>query len=144
MGEVLSEQQRAFLEASHGAVMATVDDLGRPHAVPVLRALVDGELWSSGTDLRVRTRHLEARPYATLTVLTSGFWGGWLTVGGRVEIRRDARVEDNLRLYRVATGHEPDDLAEYRAAMVSERRLVYVLTPSGSTRRRAEEDCWHG
>jgi hypothetical protein len=25
MGEVLSEQQRAFLEASHGAVMATVD-----------------------------------------------------------------------------------------------------------------------
>jgi hypothetical protein len=84
MGEVLSEQQRAFLEA---------------------------------------------RPYATLTVLTSGFWGEWLTVGGRVEIRRDARVEDNLRLYRVATGHEPDDLAEYRAAMVSERRLVYALTP---------------
>jgi hypothetical protein len=33
--------------------------------------------------------------------------------------------------------------ASHRAAMVSERRLAYVLTPSGST-RRAEEDCWHG
>jgi PPOX class probable F420-dependent enzyme len=129
MGQVLSEQQRAFLEANHGAVMATVDDHGRPHVVPVLCALIDGELWSSGTDLRVRTRHLGARPYATLTVLTSGFWGEWLTVGGPVEIRRGARVEDNLRLYRVATGRDPHDLAEYRAAMVAERRLVYVLTP---------------
>jgi PPOX class probable F420-dependent enzyme len=129
MGEVLSEQHRAFLEANHSAVMATVDDLGRAHAVPVLCALIGEELWSSGTDRRVRTRHLEARPYATLTVLTRGFWGEWLTVGGPVEIRRDARVEDNLRLYRVATGRDPADLDEYRAAMVAERRLVYVLTP---------------
>ena len=51
MAEVLSDQQRAFLEANHSAVMATVDDRGRPHAVPVLCALVDGQLWSSGTDL---------------------------------------------------------------------------------------------
>jgi PPOX class probable F420-dependent enzyme len=129
MGQVLTEQHRAFLEANHTAVMATVDGVGRAHAVPVLCALVGEELWSSGTDLRVRTRHLEARPYATLTVLTRGFWGEWLTVAGPVEIRRDARVEDNLRLYRVATGRDPDDLDEYRAAMVAERRLVYVLTP---------------
>ena len=112
MGQVLTEQHRAFLEANHTAVMATVDGAGRAHAVPVLCALVGEELWSSGTDLRVRTRHLEARP-----------------VAGPVEIRRDARVEDNLRLYRIVTGRDPDDLDEYRAAMVAERRLVYVLTP---------------
>jgi PPOX class probable F420-dependent enzyme len=129
MAEVLSEQQRAFLEANHSAVMATVDDRGRPHAVPVLCALVDGELWSSGTDLRVRTRHLQRRPYATLTVLTRGFWGEWLTVTGPVETRRGNRVDDNLRLYRAATGRDPDDLEEYRAAMATELRLVYVLTP---------------
>jgi hypothetical protein len=51
MADILSEQQRAFLEANHSAVMATVDDRGRPLAVPVLCALVDGQLWSSGTDL---------------------------------------------------------------------------------------------
>jgi len=75
VAEILSDSQLAFLEANHSAAMATVDDRGRPHAVPVLCALVD------------------------------------------------------LRLYRAATGRDPDDLEEYRAAMVAERRLVYVLTP---------------
>jgi PPOX class probable F420-dependent enzyme len=129
MASVLSDRQRAFLEANHSAVMATVDGRGRPHAVPVLCALVDGRLWSSGTDLRVRTRYLAARPYASLTVLGQGFWGEWLTVGGPVETRRERGVEDNLRLYRAVTGRDPDDLEEYGAAMVAERRLVDVLTP---------------
>ena len=128
MAAILSQRQRAFLEANHSAIMATVDDRGRPHAVPVLCALVGGELWSSGTDRRVRTRYLAARPFASLTVLGQGFGGEWLTVSGPVETRRDRRVEDNLRLYRAATGRDPDDLEEYRAAMVAERRLVDVLT----------------
>ena len=129
MAPVLSDRQRAFLEANHSAVMATVDGRGRPHAVPVLCALVDGQLWSSGTELRVRTRYLAARPYASLTVLGQGFWGEWLTVRGPVETRRERGVEDNLRLYRAVTGRDPDDLEEYRVAMVTERRLVYALTP---------------
>jgi len=124
MAPVLSDRQRAFLEANH-----SVDGRGRPHAVPVLCALVDGQLWSSGTELRVRTRYLAARPYASLTVLGQGFWGEWLTVRGPVETRRERGVEDNLRLYRAVTGRDPDDLEEYRAAMVTERRLVYALTP---------------
>ena len=129
MASVLSDRQRAFLEANHSAVMATVDGRGRPHAVPVLCALVDGQLWSSGTELRVRTRYLAARPYASLTVLGQGFWGEWLTVRGPVETRRERGVEDNLRPDRAVTGRDPDDLEEYRAAMVAERRLVYVPTP---------------
>jgi PPOX class probable F420-dependent enzyme len=129
VAEILSSRQRAFLEANHSAIMATVDDRGRPHAVPVLCALIDEQLWSSGTDRRVRTRYLAARPSASLTVLGEGFGGEWLTVSGPVATRRERRVEDNLRLYRAVTGRDPDDLEEYRAAMVAERRLVYVLTP---------------
>ena len=129
MAEILTSRQRDFLEANHSAIMATVDDRGRPHAVPVLCALVDGRLWSSRTDLRARTRYLAAHPYASLTVLGKGFGGEWLTVSGPVETRREHRVEDNLRLYRAATGRDPDDLEVYRAAMVAERRLVYALTP---------------
>jgi PPOX class probable F420-dependent enzyme len=129
VAEILTSRQRDFLEANHSAIMATVDDRGRPHAVPVLCALVDGRLWSSGTDLRARTRYLAARPFASLTVLGKGFGGEWLTVSGPVETRREHRVEDNLRLYRAATGRDPDDLEVYRAAMVAERRLVYALTP---------------
>jgi hypothetical protein len=67
------------------------------------------------SERRVRTRSLEGRPYASLTGLGEGFWGEWLTVSGPVEIRRERRFEGNLRLC--------------RAAMVAERRLVYVLTP---------------
>jgi PPOX class probable F420-dependent enzyme len=129
VAEILSQRQRGFLEANHSAIMATVDDRGRPHAVPVLCALVAGRLWSSGTERRVRTRYLAAPPFPSLTVLGQGFGGEWLTISGPVETSRDHRVEDSLRLYRAATGRDPDDLEEYRAAMVAERRLVYVLTP---------------
>jgi hypothetical protein len=41
----------------------------------------------------------------------------------------DGRGRPHARLYRAVTGRDPDDLEEYRAAMVAERRLVYVLTP---------------
>ena len=58
MAEILSDSQRAFLEANHSAVIATVDDRGRPHAVPVLCALVDGQLWSSGPVETRRERRL--------------------------------------------------------------------------------------
>jgi PPOX class probable F420-dependent enzyme len=141
---ILTPQQRAFLEVHHAAVMATTDGRGRPHVVPVGCALIDGCLWTSGTEARVRTRHLTARPYASLTVLPpatgnrlraeprrpAGHWGLWLTVLGPVEIRRDDPVEANLRLYRAITGRDPGDVEEYRAAMLAERRLIYVLTPT--------------
>ena len=42
MAPIQSDQQRASLAANHGAVMATVDDRGRPHAVPVLWLTVSG------------------------------------------------------------------------------------------------------
>jgi hypothetical protein len=79
MDEALIVEQREFLEHHHNASMTTVDPAGRPHAVPVLCALVDRELWSSGTEPRARPRHSATAPVASLTVLPAGFWGRWLT-----------------------------------------------------------------
>ena len=130
MPDVLSEVQRAFLATHHDAVMTTVDAHGHPHAVPVLVGMVGDELWSSGTEDRVRTAHVEVPgAWASFTVLSPGFWGKWLTVAGPVTIRREDRVADNLRLYRVVTGGYPDDLDEYEAAMKKDRRLIFALTP---------------
>jgi uncharacterized pyridoxamine 5'-phosphate oxidase family protein len=62
---------REFLQQHHSAVMVTLKRDGTPHVVRVAVGLVDGKLWSSGTKGRVRTRHLERDPRATLCVLNS-------------------------------------------------------------------------
>ncbi len=57
-----------FLERNHAAAMATLRPDGTPHVVRVGVGLVDGRLWSSGTQGRVRTRHLRRDPRSTLFV----------------------------------------------------------------------------
>ncbi|HEY1486597.1 MAG TPA: pyridoxamine 5'-phosphate oxidase family protein [Micromonosporaceae bacterium] len=140
---VLSDDQVAFLQANHTAVMATVDDNGYPHVVPVGCALIDGQLWSSGREDRVRTGHLRRRPHATMTVQPirtpehpghnprrrPGHRGEWVSVHGPVTIKADDPAGDNIRLHLEIVGHLPDDIDEYAATMLRERRLVYILTP---------------
>ncbi|HEY2792539.1 MAG TPA: TIGR03618 family F420-dependent PPOX class oxidoreductase [Micromonosporaceae bacterium] len=142
-GQVLSEDQVQFLRSHHTAVMATVDDDGYPHLVPVGCALIDGQLWSSGREDRVRTRYLRRRPRATLTVQPirtpehpghtphrrPGHRGEWVSVHGPVTIKADDPAGDNLRLYQAIVGSLPDDVDEYARSMVRERRIIYVLTP---------------
>lgn len=45
----LTDQQRALVEQKRGAAMITLRPDGMPHAVRVGLALVQGQLWSSGT-----------------------------------------------------------------------------------------------
>jgi PPOX class probable F420-dependent enzyme len=118
----------ALLSANTRGVMATTAADGSPHVVPMLYAL-DGEtILSSGTEGRVRTRNLERDPRCTVTVFDEGNWFRWVTVKGMCEIRRANPVEENERLYAMITGHPPEDLAEYREAMVREQRIVYAIT----------------
>ncbi len=152
MTGVLTDAQCAFLHTHHSAVMATLDDDGFPHVVPVGCALIGGRLWSSGRQGRVRTSHLRRRPHATLTVLplrtvehpghrprrASGHRGDWVSVFGPVEIQDADPVGDNLRLYQEIMGVPPADPDEYAEAMIRERRLVYVLTP-----QKAYGPSWH-
>ena len=49
----LGEDERAFLERNHSAAMITIERGGLPRPVRVGVALVDGKLWSSGTQGRV-------------------------------------------------------------------------------------------
>jgi len=105
--------------------MATLKKDGTPHVARVGVGLVGGKLWSSGTRTRVRTRHLRRDNRATLTVLDYGNPYRWMGLETTVTIRDGtSAVDDNLALYRVLAG-EPDDLQEYRDAMIAEQRLVY-------------------
>jgi PPOX class probable F420-dependent enzyme len=124
----MEKRVQRFLENNHGAVMVTLRADGTPHVARVGVGLVDGKLWSSGTQRRLRTKHVRRDPRATLFVLDSGNAFSWLAIESRVTIHEgpDA-VDKNLALYRVLAG-EPDDIDEYRRAMVDEARLIYEFS----------------
>jgi PPOX class probable F420-dependent enzyme len=134
----LNEQQRAFLEKARGAAMITLRADGSPVAARVGVALVDGKLWSSGTQDRARTRWLRRDPRSTLFVYEpAGF--GYLNIESRVRILEGTDVpEQSVRLFRVMQGRPSGPLAwngmdrseeEFLRTMVDERRLIYEFEP---------------
>ncbi len=121
----MDDKVREFLEQHHDAVMTTVKKDGMPHVARVGIGLVDGKLWSSGTQTRVRTEHVRRDPRAALMVLDSSSRYRWLGLECKVTILDgDDAPELNLKLYRALAG-EPKDLDEYLEAMVKEQRLIY-------------------
>jgi PPOX class probable F420-dependent enzyme len=126
----LSDRDREFIEHNRSAVMVTLRADGTPHVARVGVGLVDGKLWSSGTQGRLRTKHLRRDPRSTLFVFSDRDRQAWLGLETTVTILdgQDA-PELNLRLYRVLAG-EPDDLDEYLRAMVDEQRLIYEFAVS--------------
>jgi PPOX class probable F420-dependent enzyme len=82
---------------------------------------------------RVKTRLLAADPRVTLHVTSKDFWT-WVAVEGTAELTPvaaepdDATVEELVAYYRGVNGEHPD-WDEYRAAMVTDRRLVVRFTP---------------
>jgi PPOX class probable F420-dependent enzyme len=121
----VEERVQSFLEQHHSAVMATIKKDGRPHVTRIGIGLVEGKLWSSGTQTRLRTKFLRRDPRATLFVFDEKNAWSWLGLECTVTILEGPEaVDQNLALYRTLAG-EPTDLEEYRAAMVSEQRLIY-------------------
>src|SRR5258708_20966799 len=72
----LSERQRQFVEDHNAAAMVTVGADGLAKVARVGVAVVDGKLWSSGTEDRVRTKRLRRDPRCTLFVydVSSPLW----------------------------------------------------------------------
>ena len=120
----MDDKVRRFLENNHDAVMTTTKKDGTPHVARIGVALVDGKLWSSGTQDRVRTKHLRRDNRSTLMVFGANRYE-WMGLETTVTILDGPDAPQlNLKLYRTLAG-EPDDVDEYLAAMVSEKRLIY-------------------
>lgn len=121
----MDEKARQFLETNHSTIMVTLKKDGTPHVARVSVGLIDGKLQSSGTESRVRTKHLRRDPRAALCVLDDKNPYAWLGIEAEVKILDGPDApERNLALYRALAG-EPEDLEEYLGAMRSEGRLVY-------------------
>ncbi|MGY1689348.1 PPOX class F420-dependent oxidoreductase [Geodermatophilus sp. SYSU D01105] len=124
-----------FVAEHRWGVLATIRRDGRPQLSNVGYAYdPEARLFRvSVTDDRAKTRNLRADPRVTLHVSSQDFWS-WAAVEGTAELTpvaadpHDATVEELVAYYRGISG-EHEDWDEYRAAMVSDRRLVVRFRP---------------
>jgi hypothetical protein len=133
----LTDAELAFLTEHHSAAMVTVTADGIAKVARVGVALIDGKLWSSGTEDRVRTRRLRRDPRCTLYVHDVAF--AFLALETTVTILDgpDAPAQ-NLALFRQMQGKATGPLSwfggelaeeEFLAQMEAEKRLIYEFEP---------------
>jgi PPOX class probable F420-dependent enzyme len=116
-----------------GGSLITLKRDGRPQASVVVHAwdAATCGIRVSLTDDRAKTRNLRRDPRASYEVVSPDL-RAWAVGEGFAELTapaadpHDATVEALVALYRTLAGEHPD-WAEYRAAMVADRRLVLTL-----------------
>jgi Pyridoxamine 5'-phosphate oxidase len=133
----LSDSELAFLSANHSAAMVTVAADGIAKVARVGVAMIDGKLWSSGTQDRVRTKRLRTDPRCTLYVHDNAF--GFLAIETTVTILDGPEAAAlNVRLFREMQGKPTGPLswfggeyeeADFLAQMEGEKRLIYEFEP---------------
>jgi PPOX class probable F420-dependent enzyme len=130
-----------FARSRHQGVLVTRRRDGRPQLSNIVFALSGGGATGDGavarisvTDDRAKTLNLRRDPAATLYVPGDSFWS-YVVLDGTAELSPvssapdDETVDELVELYRAVSGEHPD-WAEYREAMVSERRLVARVRPT--------------
>lgn len=119
-----------FLGSQQQGVLTTIRSNGRPQLSNVRYVFDPAEatVRVSVTADRAKTRNLEHDPRVGLHVTSSDFWT-WVVVEGTAELTATATDPDDdavdalVELYRSMAGEHPD-WADYRRAMVADRRRV--------------------
>lgn len=115
-------------------VLATIKANGLPQLSPVT-PFYDrdaGVIYVSMTEGRAKTVNLRRDPRAALEVTSADGWA-WATAEGTVTLTgpgtdpNGPEVDALVDYYRSAAGEHPD-WDEYRAVMVSDRRVLMALT----------------
>jgi PPOX class probable F420-dependent enzyme len=114
-----------FLRTNHRAVLATTRRDGRAQLSPITVALdAEGRVIISSTEATAKVRNLRRDPHAALVVMNDRFYGEWVQIEGTAEIIDQPEALDLLEdYYRRAAGEHPD-WADYRAAMIRDRRVL--------------------
>jgi len=123
-----------FIRSRQNGVLVTLKRDGRPQMSNITYALgADGFVRISITADRAKFNNLRRDARASLYVSKEDFWG-YVVIDADAELTpaaadpNDATVEELVVLYRDAAGEHPN-WDEYRAAMVSDRRVVVRLKP---------------
>ncbi|WP_043628759.1 PPOX class F420-dependent oxidoreductase [Nonomuraea candida] len=119
-----------FLRTHHRAVLLTRHPDDRPQLSPVTAGVQDGRVVVSTRETAVKVRNARRDPRVSLCVFTDAFFGEWIQVDGTAEFVGLPDAMDLLiRYYRDISGEHPD-WDDYRAAMVRDRRVVMLITPT--------------
>ncbi|MER6389971.1 PPOX class F420-dependent oxidoreductase [Streptomyces sp. NPDC059382] len=127
-------EPRALLAGSRLGVLATIKSSGLPQLSPVMPFYdrESGLLHVSMTEGRAKTANLRRDPRAALEV-TAPDGRSWATAEGPVTLvgpgadPHGPEVDALVDYYRLAAGEHPD-WEEYRAVMVSDRRVLMTMT----------------
>ena len=126
----MSTSKDDLLASAHHGVLVTLKRDGRPQLSNVGHTYdpATGVIRISVTDGRAKTANLRRDPRASYYVTTPDM-GAYLVAEGTAELTPvaaapdDATVDELVEVYRAIAGEHPD-WDEFRAAMVSDRRLV--------------------
>lgn len=124
-----------FVRDHRNGMLITEKSNGRPQSSNIAYIVDDEDrILISVTDGRAKTANLRRTGRASLHVNRDDFWA-YAVVEADVDLSpvagepTDATVDRLVEYYRAVAG-EHDDWDEYRAAMVSDRRLILTLTPT--------------
>lgn len=121
----------AFARTHHRGVLATTRADGHAALTPVV-AGVDGDdrLVVSTRETAYKVHHVRRVPYAACCLFPDDFFGAWVQLEGPVEIvPLPAALDGLVALYRQVAGEHPS-WDDFRAAMVSERRVLFRIAPT--------------
>jgi hypothetical protein len=134
----MDEDVKAFINKNSAAAMTTLRREGTPHSVRVGVGVVDGRLWSSSTQTRLRTKHLRRDPRSTLLIFDPQWL--YLTLECRVTILDGPDAPQmNMRFMKMMQQQQnmPVEAGkvswfgrqlteeEFLETMVQEQRLIY-------------------
>ena len=129
------DQALGVARSHHQSTLVTLRRDGRPQLSNVLHAVDDaGLVRISTTADRAKYANLRRTPWAAVHVNGDSFWS-YVVLEGDAELSEvaadpdDAAVDELVELYRSISG-EHSDWADYRAAMVRERRVVVRVRPT--------------
>jgi PPOX class probable F420-dependent enzyme len=123
-----------LIAESRLGVLATIKANGLPQLSPVTPYYdrEAGIIYVSMTEGRAKTANLRRDPRAAIEVTSSDGWA-WATAEGSVTLTEPGtdphgpEVDALVGYYRAAAGEHPD-WDEYRAVMVSDRRVLMALS----------------
>ena len=126
-------QALTFARGRTVGTLATIRANGRPQLSNILYVVGDDTITISVTDTRAKTANLRRDPRASLYVVGDNVYQ-WVVIEAMAELSpvaadpHDATVDALVAYYRAGQGEHPD-WDEYRAAMVTDKRLVLTLRP---------------